>query len=530
MNILWSETLAQIGQNQLLMILLTYVVVLILVALGLALMTLRLHQSNEEKAQRWRDLEERWEPPLMKVLAGDDWPDSLLKDIKEGEQLFFIDFLMRYAEKLNGEPLKTVQKLAEPYLESIANRVIHGDAEQRSRAVLTLSTLAPERFSDKIKLALDDESPLVAMLAARSMAEQGRAGATPIILSKIERFRTWNQSYVISLLVSLSRENPEELRDELVKQEHDAWVKVVIIQSLGELNDWHSLPLCVDLLSQESDREVQAAALQVIGKLGHDGLKGIVRSKCHDKDFVIRLNAIKALSLLGDESDREILRAAIDDESQWIATQAAYGLKRSQNFAILKDLSESEHPRKELAAQVLYDYHSDSAVRYLSQQLEFVPHVEEWLHLLQHRNLTEDWKLLEEILISGKTHAEVAGKIVQGLDEKTPDQLFEVIHSHVLAGREHPAYLYQAMYRINRDKSLKVLQDLFFARRNWSERWKILAALSHYPAYRLKNFIDTNRFMLDKELRTPPSDLPESALKALQALVWGASQPAPKTI
>lgn len=528
MNILWSDTLAQISQSYLLIGLLVYIVILILVALGLAVMTLRLHNSNEEKAQRWRDLEERWEPPLMKVLAGDDWPDNLLKDIQEGEQLFFIDFLMRYAEKLYGEPLKTVRKLSEPYLDSISRRVTGGDPEQRARAVLTLSTLAPERFSSAIQGALDDESPLVAMLAARSLADRNEASMTPLVLSKIQRFNSWNQGYLISLLVNLSRENPELLREELVKAEHAPWVKVIIVQSLGELNDWHSLPLCVDLLNQESDREVQAAALQVIGKLGHDGLKGIVRSKCQDEDFVIRLNAIKALSALGDESDKELLRNALDDESRWIATQAAYGLKRSQNFEVLKQLSQSDHPRKELAAQVLYDYHSENAVRYLSRQLEFSSHVSEWIHLLENRNLPEDWALLQEILLSDETHPEVAKELTSALKDTFPEQVFEAVHSHVLASRVHPPYMYQALYRLNRDRSLQVLQDLFFARRDWKERWKILSALSHYPAYRLKSFIETNRFMLDKELRSPPPELPDSALKALQALVWGA-QPAPKS-
>jgi hypothetical protein len=44
-----------------------------IIGLGLVILTVRLHRSNERKARKWIELEKSWEPLMAQVLIG-AWP------------------------------------------------------------------------------------------------------------------------------------------------------------------------------------------------------------------------------------------------------------------------------------------------------------------------------------------------------------------------------------------------------------------------------------------------------------------------
>jgi len=342
-------------QPWLLLALSAYILVLLGVALALVIFTLRLRRSNEHKALFWQALEARWEPLLMKIIAREAWPEHLHQQVQAHEAFYFVDFLTRYAEKLTGHAHDTLSQLAEPYLGGIAERARTGDTEQRARAILTLSALAPQKYAEVILQGLDDSAPLVVMLTARALAEQHQARYLTVILDKIALFETWSQNYLVNLLVELGRESPEALRQELNQTERPAWIRVVIVKALTELHDWQALPLAEVLLRQEPDRDLQAAALYLLGHLGHAQHAEIVRQKCHSADFVIRLHAIKAMVRLAGPEDEALLRAQLADPSQWVALHAIEALKSARLFGVLQELAQSEDPRREMAQQALVD-------------------------------------------------------------------------------------------------------------------------------------------------------------------------------
>lgn len=455
--------LQHVFANPLVLVLTVYMVVLVIVACILVVVTLHLHQKNQRTAKKWAEMEQRWQPLLLKTLGGEMWPEELRAQIYPGEGFYFIDYLTRYAEKLSGESRQRATDLASPYLPQLLKRVKQGDAEQRARAILTLSILAPEGHQNRMVEALEDESPLVSTMAARALAENGSIAHLAPILEKMPRFRSWSQNYLVSMLVSLAKDHPEKLRDALVLSHQPDWVKTVILKALTEIKDWQTLPLAVQFLQEDAHREVQAASLQFLARIGHEGLLDLIRKKCRSEDFVIRLNAVKALSNLGSAEDRELLLHLLEDPSQWIAHQAAQALKSTKHFEDLLAIALSDHPRAELAKEVLYDLESTESVAFLSKTEHFMELAPQWLRKVKRKDTRDQWRQVEKLLLHPKTPQAVKQLIAQHLDTQSPTWLFNTLEKEFLETRHHPTTsLVTALYRLQPNAAVLRFQENFF--------------------------------------------------------------------
>lgn len=452
-----------------------YILLLLVIALGLIGLTIHLRQGNERKAQKWLQLEQTWEPLLNKVLSGDMPVARLHQQMKPGEGLFFVDFLTRYSMRLAGTSRTVFEELAAPWLPMLAERLSTGDEEQRARAVFTLSTLAPEHYREQISSALNDKVPLVAMLAARSLAENHASEFLELLLMYMDRFKAWSPAYLTSLLVEIAKPAPARLRLALSSGAHPVWIQTLALRALSELNDLESLPRAVLLLETGSDPELQAAALDLLGRLGTTQHKALVREKSQAADFVIRLHAVKALNRLADTSDEALLSALLQDESQWIAYQAARALKAIEALDVLEQMAESEHPRAGLAQQVLYDLESEKQLLAVAQRPTFVKRVPAWVRMTLRRQSSAAWLRLQHLLLAPETHAEVKLAIASELSPEAHSLQPAILRQ--LASVQHepaPAYLYRALYNINPQSAPETLKQHFFLIEDETARAEIL--------------------------------------------------------
>lgn len=516
---MWLKTLFHwLWQSPLLLGLVVYIAILLGVAFALFVTTLNLHKANERKARQWQAMEDRWKPLMMKVISGEKWPQSVHDQIKSHESLFFIDFLMRYADKLHGQSRKRVTQLAEPYLSLLLKRLHKGDAEQRARAILTLSVLAPEQHNQRLAQALEDPSPLVAMLAARSLAENKSLEYLKPILDKMPRFRSWSQNFLISMLKSLAQQHPEVLREALLDPSRPDWVKTIILKALTDLSDWQSLPLAAQFLEENGDRDLQAAALQFIARIGHAGLADLVRKKLDDPDFVIRLNAVKALSSLGDLSDGERLLALLkEDPSQWIAYQAAQALKVTRNLESLYQVASTQNPRTELAKEVLYDLDSWETIEFLIRLPGFIEYVPQWIRTVKRRDIRDAWKQVQNALLSPQAHLSVQQKMAHELDNKAPDWLFQSLLQAFLEQRNAPPkYLSQALINANPERASQVFIKWFYEVHNADSQYHLFCLLAADPRSESVSFFKDlqKRLQENPELFSQYTDLQQKELRA----------------
>jgi hypothetical protein len=328
---------------------------LVLCAVFFAVVAGVLRYRNRRKEREWLAREAKWEGPLLEVLAGIDRPERLWSLVTRGDELYFVDYLLRYARRIRGSTRRVLAELARPYLGPVADRMSTGDTERRARAVETIAMLDFDRHAERIVAALDDESPLVSMIAARSIARNQRREHVPVLLAHIARLAAWSPRQLTALLTTLGGDAAPALREALADRAHAPELRAIAADALRRLHDPEAVDVAADLLSVEENRELLAAALRIVAALGRPEHAAQVRPLCTHEDPVIRAVAIQALTTTGAAEDLFLLRLGLDDESHWVAIHAARALRDSGGGASLRVLARSESPRSALAQQVLME-------------------------------------------------------------------------------------------------------------------------------------------------------------------------------
>ena len=341
-------------------ILLVMVGLLLLLSIAFAINVLVFRVLNDRTAKRWSRLEAQWEEPLLGVLADPDSLPDLWERIDERDQSHFVDFVLRWVRRVRGGGEDVLRKAALPFLEPVARHLDAPRVEMRTHAVQTLGFLGLPRYEDEVLAAMDDESPLVAMVAARSLAKMGTVSYARPILAHLHRFEDWNQNFLASMLASMGPAAAPALRETAENGDETPWVRAVAIDALRHLSDLKAADVAARIVAGQEDRELLAAALRLLTEVGRPDHLGVIRTRTSSSDFVIRAHSLSALAALGGQEDVGILTDAIEDPSPWVAIHAARGLQAAGAVEPLHALAQSTHPRASLARQVLMEVDSDS--------------------------------------------------------------------------------------------------------------------------------------------------------------------------
>lgn len=324
-----------------------------IVAFSLYAVLLRV--GHEMRERRWERLTARWQEPLLTVL-GDPDPDrgaALHALVEERYRLHFVRFVLEYTRRVRGEERQTLRNLALPYLGGIAALANHRRSEIRTRAIQTLGTLGLPKYSKEVLKGLDDPSPLVSMIAARSLAREEFPEFAEQILAHLDRFAGWNRRYLSSMLAAIGWGISHMLRDGLADEDAPTWVRAVLADALRMQMDPLAGDVAAKAILTNEDRELLAALLRLVAVVGRPGHVTVIRARCASPDPVIRAQALHALGLLGDEDDLPLLVTSMGDTSPWAALHAARGVREAGGRALLAELAESDDPKAVLAGQVL---------------------------------------------------------------------------------------------------------------------------------------------------------------------------------
>ena len=314
---------------------------------------LLLRRSNERKAATWARLENRWLAIALEVVGGAEPPEKLWALVPNEDRLPFVNFLLRFARRLVGPERRTVDELAAPYLDLLVPQLTSSQAERRARAVQTLSTLGQRRYAKLLVAALDDPSPLVAMVAARALARRESPDFAVPILRKMHRFVHWRASFLSSMLAAIGPAVAPALRRAYADPTFDPRVRAVAADALRELNDFESADIAAQVLESATERNLIANSLGILSHMGRRDHLDAIRRHLKTPEPIVRARAIAALGHIGDVADNPTLTAALEDPSPWVALRAAEALRDANALPSLSALAQANHPRAELVRQLL---------------------------------------------------------------------------------------------------------------------------------------------------------------------------------
>ncbi len=261
--------------------------------------------------------------------------------------MLLLELITQYARALDGPERANLERVAAPYLDALDELKEDDDPYRRAYALDILGELGFEQTRAKIVNGLNDESGLVAMVAARALARHGNPEYVPFIPQRIDTFENWSGPYLASLLTSFGAGAAPPLRKLAMDTSKPARFRSVALQALRTLNDMDSV--------EPAAKPVQADLVRLLVALVRPDHLRVIRPHAQASAPHLRAAAVRAVSYLSDRrtSDVELVSRALDDPSPWVALQAAHGLVALGRSDELAELAASSSPRADLAAEVL---------------------------------------------------------------------------------------------------------------------------------------------------------------------------------
>lgn len=386
-----------VSNGMLLFLVMTTVIVFFL-ALAFSVSAISFRRENNKKAERWNRLETQWEPLILSVMEGEGRPEAVWEHVEKKDRLYFIDFLMRFARRFRGEELQVLSDLARPFLGEVAGHLKSHPPAQRARAIQALGFLGFRHYVNDIVAALNDTSPLVAMVAARVLAQREHPQYVSQVVDALHRFDDWSPKFLAAMLSAVGPEAAPVLREAYADSSRPLNIRAVSAEALRELNDFPAADLAAKVLGEEREpesavhregapkeaemaaprpempavavdeerleegpisdqpnphRDLIASSLRLVRSMGRPAHAEMVRPLCSSVDFVVRAFACRALGKIGSRSDIARLEAALMDASIWVALHAARALRELGADDTLREIAAQKHPRMGVASQVL---------------------------------------------------------------------------------------------------------------------------------------------------------------------------------
>jgi HEAT repeat protein len=336
-----------------LLALIAVIVALLVVTLAFSAYTVVLRLRHEARRRLRARLAGAWEGPVLRALADPDLAPQVHGAVEARYRLHFVQFALEYSRRVRGEERRTLRALARPYLAPLAGRASSRRAEVRVRAVQTLGALGLPGYEREVLAGLDDPSPVVAMVAARSLARAEFPEHAAPVLARLHRFDGWSPRFLAAMLAAMGPQIAGELRRGLADEGRPAWVRAVEAEALRIQKDLGAADVAARLLGQPQDPDLLIAALRLLEVVGRPEHAAAVRALCGSAHVMVRAYALHSLGTLGDEGDVPRLIEAMEDPSPWVAIHAARGVRQAGAEQLLAHLAASDHPSALLAAQVM---------------------------------------------------------------------------------------------------------------------------------------------------------------------------------
>lgn len=322
--------------------------VILFVALVFATLAIALRVLKGRRDARERYLRKLWIGPVLDCISNPR-KHPFRHGIRRQDQLLFLEFLGRLSLSVSASEQDAVRLMARPYLNVIYDLLTDREAEFRALGIQLLGLLDPDRNRRHLLRGLRDKSPIVSLTAVRALARTGTETDVRDIIGELPRFVGWGTSMLTSLLVSCGQRAASPIRELLADPEANIKIRVAACDALRWMVDLPSVAIARELLLHQPNREITAACLRLIARLGLAEDAQLMSAFTTHDDWIIRLYAVSGMAALADPVHGEQVAMSLGDPSHWVAIRAAQGLHELRRDDLLRHIVSIGHPRAALA-------------------------------------------------------------------------------------------------------------------------------------------------------------------------------------
>jgi hypothetical protein len=335
------------------------VLVTFIILLGIlfivTLVTIHLRLRNNRTSKQWLNKEEMWEPRLMDYLAGEVSADEFRDEINHRDQLRFLKFLVKYADRLREHERQLLNDLAEPYLEGLLPGTRSDNIGDRAQAIRILGTLGLPQYQNTLMRTLRDDTLVVRMVAAQTLIHNEKSRDAHTLMGHLNYFDDVSEDYLASLLAKAGNTAGPNMRTFLAHKDNPTELRAIAAHALYYMNDSAATHIASSLLAPHIPPRLMLPCLNIISVWGSPEHAPSVRKLFPIKTTRILASACRALGKVGDQSDIPSLLKSMQHPSPWVNMAAAHALGDLNASDKLIPYLYGEPIRAELARMVMQE-------------------------------------------------------------------------------------------------------------------------------------------------------------------------------
>lgn len=208
------------------------------------------------------------------------------------------------------------------YMKKNLRRLRHPDFKKRREAASALRIFDDEKVRRALRnRLLHDRAGSVRLAAARSLMAQNDL-PSPRVLAEVLGPEALGSLLSRSIFRHLAREKPMDLARLLTDNRSSMELRLVCADALGDSPDFRVIPY-LSFATQYRYPQLQATALQSLGKLEHISAERAVERGLEDHSWTVRVQALIAAGRIGMHYQTDKIAALLDDENWWVRFRAA---------------------------------------------------------------------------------------------------------------------------------------------------------------------------------------------------------------
>lgn len=294
-------------------------VFLLIIALLVTIAILR--YAAERRKRLEAALSRRWQPVFFHAVEG--LPFEAPRVFGRDREIILLIWI-HFTESIRGDARLRLRQLA---LDLKLDRTAHillkrGSIRSRMMAIVALGRMQSVEVRDQIALFVTDPSPMLSLLAARSLLQIDASRGIRTILDELVRRDDWPLRSVAAMLAELPR---DVLAAPLIDAVKDSPASSTsrLLRLLSTLNLGDTWDVLAPLLGNDKPVEILVAALKACSD---PRALAAVRHLAGHEQWIVRAQAAAALGRLGNEPDGLLLQTMLGDPEWWVRYRAARAL------------------------------------------------------------------------------------------------------------------------------------------------------------------------------------------------------------
>lgn len=306
-------------------------------------------------------MQEQWIGVVFRYMSDKASAADVARMVRLEDLDAFTDMVVHLIESIDGEDRERLTRLFEEmgivshYLTRLGDR----NRWLRIYAVHFLGMVRARAAVPALVSLLEDRDDVVAFAAAQSLSQIRDREHLGQIVDVLTRRENWSEGAVAEILLEFGPDVAGGLLPLLRQPDLLEKSRFVVVDLLGYLRHLPALPTLVCLLDETAAPELKARILRALGRMASPEATAIIeRYANYPGDPVVRLEAVRALGLIGQEESLEHLREALQDGDWNVRHESAWGLIHlgQPGIAELRERASADGQAGAISRQVLAEY------------------------------------------------------------------------------------------------------------------------------------------------------------------------------